>query len=627
MSRPFQFRGNGPPPRGARGRNPRHEFSFRPPPRHISERPLLRGVREPTPELLFPETESKPAPKFASLENLSDSEEAEMELSDDEDSDAEARPRKKRVVGTDGQDESEQPLLASIPTPAPVTAPTPPQPKWSNPDPYTALPPPDDSQHKRVDVVKLIRKARLAAIPAEAKAKDAVADNDDFISLGAFGDTAGGPDEPENQPPANAPTGPKASEAREPAAESRKRTRDDQPKPLTSKHGKPLRRFKMDGSILDEWLPFKDQNATPWMVSEPSLNVAARLQNEILAFYQWVKPQRFEQIVRQDVVDRLERAFQKRYSGVTVHAFGSFASGMYLPTADIDLVLLSTSFANKGIRAFGDRRGQIYAFAAFVRTSGLAVDGTVEAIAHARVPILKWVDKLTGLRVDLSFDNDSGLLANRTFQEWSEQYPMMPVLVSVVKQFLLLRGLNEVPTGGLGGFSITCIVTSLLQHMPRKEQENIGAILMEFFYFYGKIFNYEKTGIRMHPPGYYNKTFEKSDRLSIEDPNNPANDISGGTKEVELIFRTFRSAYWNLRDRMDWINDHGKRDASILDAIIAANYDEYLDQRDQLRRIFDTAPQFAKYRQPPPPPPPLPAESPPPPPPTGPRHSRPAARR
>lgn len=230
-----------------------------------------------------------------------------------------------------------------------------------------------------------------------------------------------------------------------------------------------------------------------------------RLHNEVLAFYNWVKPRQFEQIVRQDIVDRLERAFQKRYSGVQIRAFGSFASGLYLPTADIDLVLLSTSFMKTGIRAFGERKGQIYAFAGFVKTSGLAVDGTVEAIAGARVPILKWVDKLTGLRIDMSFDNDSGILANTTFQEWKQQYPAMPVIVSVIKQFLLLRGLNEVPTGGLGGFSITCIVTSLLQHMPRNQERNIGSLLLDFFHFYGKVFDFEKTGLRMNPPGYYNK--------------------------------------------------------------------------------------------------------------------------
>lgn len=118
------------------------------------------------------------------------------------------------------------------------------------------------------------------------------------------------------------------------------------------------------------------------------------------------------------------------------------------------------------------------------------------------------------------------------------------------------------------------------------------------------------------------QVFENRDRLSIEDPNNSANDISGGTKEISLIFRAFRHAYWSLKDRVDWMNDNNQ-DASILEAIIAANYDEYIEQRYQLRHVFDTAPQFAKYRQPPPPPPPLPVgESPPPPPPTGPRSMR-----
>lgn len=222
-------------------------------------------MREATPELLFPETGPKPAPKFASLDALSDSEEAEMDLSDDEESDSEARPRKKRVVSLDGNVDSAQPILAAIPAPAP------PPPKWSNPDPYTALPPPDESQHKRVDVVKLIRKARLAA--AQPKANDAVVDNLDFISLGAIGDDA---IKPENEPPKNAPKGPKGMEIKESAAASRKRTRDDQPKPLTTKTGKPLRRFKMDASILDDWMPLKDQHPTPWSDSVTSMNVATR---------------------------------------------------------------------------------------------------------------------------------------------------------------------------------------------------------------------------------------------------------------------------------------------------------------------------------------------------------------
>jgi non-canonical poly(A) RNA polymerase PAPD5/7 len=210
--------------------------------------------------------------------------------------------------------------------------------------------------------------------------------------------------------------------------------------------------------------------------------------------------------VRADLVNRLETAFRGRYPGTQIKAFGSFASGLYLPTADIDLVLLSTQFMRTGIRNFGERKGQIYAFSAFLKGLNIAVPNSIECIASARVPILKYVDKLTGLRVDLSFDNDSGLLANETFQKWKAQYPMMPVILAVIKQFLLIRGLNEVPTGGLGGFSITCLVTSLLQHLPQGHEEpNLGSVLLDFFAFYGHKFPYDTMAVRMEPPGYFSK--------------------------------------------------------------------------------------------------------------------------
>jgi non-canonical poly(A) RNA polymerase PAPD5/7 len=38
---------------------------------------------------------------------------------------------------------------------------------------------------------------------------------------------------------------------------------------------------------------------------------------------------------------------------------------------------------------------------------------------------------------------------------------------------------------------------------------------------------------------------------------------------------------------------------SILQTILAANYDEYTEQRFQLRYVFDNSEQFAQYRDPP----------------------------
>ncbi|KXG47628.1 PAP/25A-associated [Penicillium griseofulvum] len=582
-SAPFQFRGSS-NYRGSRP-NPRHEFTFRYQKPATSDRPLLSSKRESTPERLQGDTETKSELKFAALSTLSDSEEAEMEMSDDSNTE---RPRKKRALGLDGPQDV---VPASVP-------------KWSNPDPYTALPPPAETTNKRVDVVKLIRKARLETAP-KTDEMDAVKQNSDFISLGMDLE----PEIPQSNAPDNAPKGPKAQEVLDPAIKSRKRTRDDEIKGYSRKTGKPASRFNQDGSVIDQWEPLSPETGTPWFEGTPTaLHIGTQLHNEILSFYHWAKPQEFEHIVRADLVNRLETAFQQRYRNVSIRAFGSFASGLYLPTADIDLVLLSNTFVRTGVRTFGERKGQIYSFSAFLKSTNLAVPNSIECIAGARVPILKYVDKLTGLRVDLSFDNDSGLIANDTFQKWKTQYPMMPVILAVIKQFLLIRGLNEVPTGGLGGFSITCLVTSILQHMPQGHlQPNLATVLLDFLNFYGKQFCYDRLAIRMDPPGYFNKGyhFGNPDRLTIEDPNNRDNDISGGTKEIGLIFRAFSNAHTALRNRMEYLTLIQGSNKSILETIIAANFDEYIEQRFQLRRVFMTEERFARYREAPPPPPPL----------------------
>lgn len=173
----------------------------------------------------------------------------------------------------------------------------------------------------------------------------------------------------------------------------------------------------------------------------------------------------------------------------------------------MDLVLLSPQFMRNGGKYLCQSPKQIFQFARFLRESDITERGSVEAIPHAKVPIIKFVDKFTGIKVDLSFDNSTGLAANETFQVWKSRYPAMPVVVSVIKQFLLLRGLNEVPTGGLGGFSIICLVTSLLQHLPsaHSEEPNFGSILMDFLDLYGNNFDLNSTGIELNPPRYFTK--------------------------------------------------------------------------------------------------------------------------
>ncbi|KMQ48842.1 topoisomerase TRF4 [Trichophyton rubrum] len=594
-----------------RGGRPHHEFTFRATP---SSRPLLMAKRETTPDFMGGPDSDAPAKKFMAPEDLTDSDETEMDVStttvdEQENDDGTAQPpRKKRAIERDSG------------------AAAPPAPKWSNPDPYTVLPPEEERQGKRRDFVKLIRKARItpAVTSTPEVSSNPAVTNDDFISLGV--------DEPDDMPPEGAPSGPRAAELErsDSALGNRKRNRDDEiTGPAVRRGKKGSKFFNLDGSPLDIWKPLDGQDPTPWFDrSGAAFHIGTMLHKEILDFYHWVKPTEYEDIVRRDLISRLQACFGQRFYGAKLYAFGSFASGLYLPTADMDLVLLSRQFMSSNRKYICQKVREIYSFAEYIRGQGIAVPRSIETIAHARVPIIKFVDALTGLKVDLSFDNSSGLTAIDTFKAWKQEYPAMPVIASIIKHFLLIRGLNDVATGGLGGFSIICLVTSILQHSPRGVGEsNLGSVLIDFFEMYGSRFDPAAVGIQFDPPGYFNKAARgiynanKGTRLSIIDPNNPDNDISGGTKEIPLIFLTFYDAYQSLKEGLYAASCRPCHSpSSLLGTIIGGNYDAYEEQRKHLRDFFLNEHRFAGYRATvglgsPPPPPPLSSPSPPPPPP------------
>ena len=210
-------------------------------------------------------------------------------------------------------------------------------------------------------------------------------------------------------------------------------------------------------------------------------------------------------------MDRLQTVVSSHIHNCNVHSFGSFAAGLYLPNADMDVVVISDSFQSSRQKIVCQSKKQLYRFGDFMKSSGIAQQGSVEVIATAKVPLVKFIDRVTAIKVDVSFENDTGVIANDTFALWKKQFPAMPLLVTIIKQFLMMRGMNEVQHGGLGGFSVTCLVTSLLQNMPRVQsgelipEQNLGEILIEFLDFYGNQLDTTRTGITMDPPGYFDK--------------------------------------------------------------------------------------------------------------------------
>src|SRR5438034_4109566 len=195
----YEFRGT----KDGRSRS-QHEFTFRSRYPPTSARPLLISRRDASPELMGSSKDGEQkSRKYLAMDEITDSDEADMDVSSaDEDSSEPPRKKPSLEIRTGG---------------------VPSAPKWSNPDPYTVLPPADESQTKRRDFVKLIRKARIQSTQIKPEEQNAVVSKDDFISFDLE-------DQESDLVPVNAPRGPKNAGLRDgdPALGNRKRTFDDE---------------------------------------------------------------------------------------------------------------------------------------------------------------------------------------------------------------------------------------------------------------------------------------------------------------------------------------------------------------------------------------------------------------
>lgn len=490
------------------------------------ERALLQTFDGTGPEQTLGVTEG--VNKFRSLEDLSASED-DMDPEDDivsgNDSGEEGSRKVARVQAshhTDGD---------SVP-------------KWSNPDPYYVLPPPSESTGKKRDFVQWIRKAKNQSIE-KFTANNAIAANNDFISLGDEEEKENNEDEDEDglvssgvpPPPPRSlrPPSPRhpltgslndiaSTGALSKAPQNAKRSAEvaglPQKSQRSDRHTSKRKRGQFEGGIVQEWLANASTSASPWCKNGRWLERISRepiseqeklyrvLHNEIMDFYDYVRPDATEDRVRVNLMKRIEASLGRKHAvfpdTCTVQCFGSFPAKLYLPTADMDLVLVSNQHKNSGVgmlnfdskKMVGDVLNNT---ARKLKRERVAIN--TQVITRAKVPIIKFVDQTTNIKVDLSFENLTGVEAQTTFRNWQEQNGDVPLIVALVKQFLLMRGLNDVHTGGLGGFSIICLVYFYLSTQG-KDHEGLGHLFLGFLDFFGNKFDLATHRLNMgsNPP-------------------------------------------------------------------------------------------------------------------------------
>ncbi|CAJ1966674.1 unnamed protein product [Cylindrotheca closterium] len=370
----------------------------------------------------------------------------------------------------------------------------------------------------------------------------------------------------------------------------------------------------------------------PWMkesVDYRRTNHLVALHNEIVGFCRLMEPREDEMRLRNEVLDRFTKLAKTVFPKSKVQVFGSQATGLCLPSSDIDIAIQldpadrtgapstdPTTTNDDGDSKNGNKAEEksdkerkaeeieamenwdaptgtpLHRLAAALRKHWMPELYYLEVIEKTRVPLVKFKHGPTMIAVDVCFDQESGPQAARLMHQYMDALPPLRPLTFVLKYFMASRGLNQPYTGGVGSFLLQMMIVSFLQHRERSVMRNrqplvynLGGLLIEFFELYGIDFNYVTTGISVRFDGFYfpkgasdrKEHFWQPNRQSsfaVENPFDITSDVGASSFRMNMVQRSFEIAYKVL---LSHVTEPFQPTTSILASILPVS--EEMTQR------------------------------------------------
>ena len=359
---------------------------------------------------------------------------------------------------------------------------------------------------------------------------------------------------------------------------------------------------------IEEWLALNtamsqklneamDASAARWVAGDEAeadrREALARLSGEVEVICQEISianhrrgPSRLWAI--QQVTESLQTVWPRARTKV----FGSYATGLSLPSSDIDLLVCLPTVRNlepieeagileghKSIEESSRHQLWLREAARAIANQSWLVPDSLKTIEGTKIPIITMRVRAptSGLRqtpegdggeesgyteipMDISFEaeDNQGLETVSLVRQLVARFPMLTPLTLFLKQLLHSHHLDRAYTGGLSPYCLLLLVTRFLQH-PRNQAEaerpqraSLGQLLLDFLHFFGHVFDPRtmiistelyKVG-EMHSGG--SRWRSEVDPLYVEDPLNPLNNVGQSVFRIYQVQKSFGEASLDL---------------------------------------------------------------------------------
>ncbi|ELP84643.1 PAP-associated domain containing protein, putative [Entamoeba invadens IP1] len=259
------------------------------------------------------------------------------------------------------------------------------------------------------------------------------------------------------------------------------------------------------------------------------------LDDEFDILYHYVEPNPIEYEIRRYVLEKYTRVIENdKKSEIKVVPFGSTQSKLFLPSSDIDFTVVTK----------GGKTNMVLNSVA--RILSLYTMEDEKRALRATVPVIKLTDRETGIVLDISHNNESGVDTVRWMEKEMKSNALIRPLLFIIKTVLSSYELNLPALGGLGTYSLFMMVFCFFREKGSDlKDKRGGAILLRFLKYYATEFDSRKFGLSV--TGNFSREERHWDaslqNLSIEDPCDTSNDVSISSYKWPYIKFIFKMSY------------------------------------------------------------------------------------
>ncbi|KAL0483846.1 poly(A) RNA polymerase protein [Acrasis kona] len=225
----------------------------------------------------------------------------------------------------------------------------------------------------------------------------------------------------------------------------------------------------------------------------------------------------------------LQRACRMIDNECVLSVFGSYATGLSTKGSDIDVTVSSKhpNFLAK-LHQLATKSKEEFRSSQLIR---------------ARVSICR-VRTINDVFLDVNCQSERVSVAVNIIKGYLNEFPQLRPIYITVKSILKWYQLNQVFTGGLSSISLQYMIVQHLQlynkHFNEQIQNvTIGALLRDFFLFYGKHFEHGKVSVDVQKKDF---NLLRSGLLCIWDPTKKLHNVASGSYRYTVVRDLFAAA-------------------------------------------------------------------------------------